>query len=150
MSKLQTQITINLQPWGFVGADCAPSERNTTINIFGIEAVTNTAFRTPSEIDSTKNLRSFESFREAQRDSNELRHVAFDIQSTELSKELFDLSPKCKILFDLLLTADTCNSVAAFAELFIGVTGSNANVANLKAWRETFVVEDAGTFTARD
>ncbi len=110
----------------------------------------NTAFCTPSEIDSTTNSRSSESIREAQLDSCELRHLTFDIQATESLKDLFDLLPKCKILFDLLLTADTCNSVAAFAELFVGVTGSNANVANPKAWHETFFVEDAVTFTERD
>ncbi len=37
---------------------------------------------------------------------------------------------------------------AAFAELFVEVTGSNANDA--KAWHETFIVEDSGTFTARE
>ncbi len=156
--RIEIKLTINLQPWGFVGSDCSPSEHNTTINICGIEAVfrafralpMNTAFCIPSKIDSTINLRSFESIREAQLDWCELRHFAFDIQSTESLKDLFDLLPKCKILFDLLLTADACNSFAAFAELFVGVMGSNANVANPKAWHETFFVEDAGTFTARD
>ncbi len=42
------------------------------------------------------------------------------------------LLPKTEALFVLVLTADACTSVmafnAAFAELFIGVTGSNANV----------------------
>ena len=37
-----------------------------------------------------------------------------------------------------------------FAELFVGVTGSNANGATVKAWHEAFFVEDTGAFTARD
>ncbi len=51
------------------------------------------------------------------------------------------------------ISADGCISVvvynAFFGELicFVDVTGSNAN--NVKAWRETFGVEDTWTFTAR-
>ncbi len=58
--------------------------------------------------------------------------------------------PKGKASFHLFLTADTCTPVAAFAELFVEVTGSNANDANPKAWRETFFVDDTRTFTERD
>ncbi len=65
------------------------------------------------------------------------------------SKDLFNLLPKGKALFELVLTADACTSIAAFAELFVRVTGSNANDANPKAWHETFIVEDPGTFTER-
>ena len=53
------------------------------------------------------------------------------------------MPPKGKASFELVLTADACTSVAAFAELFIGVTGSNANDANPKAQRD-FFVEDTG------
>jgi hypothetical protein len=66
------------------------------------------------------------------------------------SKDLIGLPPEGKALFDLVLPADACTSDAAFAELFVGVTGSNANDANPKAWRETFFVEDTGLFTERD
>ena len=66
------------------------------------------------------------------------------------SKDLIDFPPKGKASFDLVLSADACTSDAAFVELFVGVTGSNANDANPKAWRETFFVEDTGTFTERD
>jgi hypothetical protein len=37
---------------------------------------------------------------------------------------------------------------AAVAVLFVEVTCSNAN--DVKAWHETFFVEDTGTFTARE
>jgi hypothetical protein len=63
---------------------------------------------------------------------------------------LIDLPPKGKASFDLVLTADACTPVAAFSELFVEVTGSNANDANTKAWRETFFVDDTRTFTERD
>ncbi len=52
------------------------------------------------------------------------------------------------------ISADGCISAVAFNAVFaelifvIEVTGSNAN--NVKAWRETFVVEDTWTFTTRD
>jgi hypothetical protein len=40
------------------------------------------------------------------------------------------------------------NAVVAELIFIVEVTGSNAN--NVKAWHETFVVEDTWTFTARD
>ncbi len=60
------------------------------------------------------------------------------------------MPPKGKASFDLVLTADACIPVAAFAELFVEVTGSNVNDTNLKAWRETFFVDYTRTFTKRD
>jgi hypothetical protein len=40
------------------------------------------------------------------------------------------------------------NAIVAKLCWFVEVTGSNAD--NVTAWRETFGVEDAWTFTARD
>ena len=60
-------------------------------------------------------------------------------------KDLIDMQSKGKASFDLVLSAGACTSDAAFAELFVGVTGSNANDANPKAWRETFFVEYTGS-----
>jgi hypothetical protein len=40
------------------------------------------------------------------------------------------------------------NAVFAGLIFVVEVMGSNAN--NVKAWRETFIVEDTWTFTARD
>ncbi len=82
--------------------------------------------------------------------TNQYVEEGLSLKSKAYVKDLIDLPPKGKASFDLVLTADACIPVAAFAELFVEVTGSNANDANPKAWRETFFVDDTRTFTERD